>query len=125
MCLDKTEKFKVHKNYGWTIIMRDKDTEEIRPIFKHRTHPGYKYMPIVFNQWQRDHNDYLIGNKGDQYQTGFHIFLRQRDAGAWKYNDEVKKVYFREVVAKGMQHICGISDGVKVVVARERYIVDN
>jgi len=59
-------------------------------------------------------------------RTGFHLFTNKKDALGYAnpYNDEVvRKVRFRNIVAKGKQCLpCTFSAKANVIVVRERYV---
>ncbi len=134
MCLDKLEKFKVHKNYGWQVF--ENVGGKLHQQFHHPPKVGHfpREMFAITNQWQHDINTYKIYPLG--YPTGFHIFLRKKDALAFKKESNlglihslvVKKVYFKNIVAKGIQRVLLLNENrtvnTKVVVARQRYIVE-
>jgi len=91
----------------------------------------YYYNECPVNEWEEDIMAHILktGNSLNTYPTGFHIFLRKRDAELWEEsgicnNSIIKKVKFRKIVAKGWQVGRGMSKFMKVVVARERYIID-
>jgi hypothetical protein len=121
MCLNYLdEKIKVNKNYGWQVFKR-----------KHgKLYSFYQESndPVETNTWMKDNNSYWlpIGFKTivDVYKTGYHLLLYKKDAleikRKWEATTrvELKKVYFRKIVAKGYQF------NSKTIVVKERYVAE-
>ena len=121
MCLARLKDFKVSKNYGWKVFF-EADGKLYGEIFS--TDKERK-----INRWL-DSDDYL-GVEGSKrimcsisyeiYSSGWHIFLRKKDAKRWAKASHklpgrdlvIRKVLFKEVVAKGEQIHC------RVVVAKK------
>jgi len=123
MCLDKLADFKISKYEGWQVFTGDE--KGLYPWYRSlEYHKAMKRTTIPMGEWQEDKNNYLIlANDSRTYQTGFHIFLRKKDAETWVEGSPshfpIRKVKFKKVVAKGFQ------DGRKVVVARERFVCES
>lgn len=108
--------------YGWKVFCRDDDGRLCGELF------GAKSYRV--NRWlkEEDYREYGDERKKTlftedtykRYQIGFHIFLTREMARRWKdYDGIIRKVKFRNVVAKGIQNIA------QVVVAKEMLIIGN
>jgi hypothetical protein len=127
MCLHKLDNFKVKKYEGWQLFLEEDG--KLVPAYcaqEYREACGRATIPV--NEWEQDKNKYMlhIYDASGEYPTGFHIFLRKKDAEMlcdmpFTYvppgsKAAIRKVKFRKVVAKG------IFFSRKVIVAKERYI---
>ncbi len=122
MCLDELADFKVTKDYGWGVF-RDWGGQLLQLYNRHLR------VPVLPEKWQTDPNDYplLTEYGGKPYRTGFHLFTRKKDAlcyiKPYHYDKVVRKVQFRNIVAKGRQCLpCTFSAKANVIVVRERYV---
>lgn len=130
MCLRKVIKYDILRrfkperenkyNIGWKVF-KSYDSE-LHPIYK-----GYNNI-FPINQWinEKDfrpgyyyykNNDYIDGP--NTYRTGFHIYLDKKNAIKKLESgcgEVIKKVYFKNVVAKGYEYKS------KIVVAKEMMI---
>jgi len=120
MCLDELAEFKVTKDYGWGVF-REEDGQLFQRF-------GCKSL-VPEEKWQTDSNDYplLTEYDGKSYRTGFHLFTRKRDALSYVSpfckDDVIRKVRFRNIVAKGRQCLPYTSSAkANVIVVRERYV---
>jgi len=126
MCLDELADFRISKNYGWQVLrMRGERLVQL--------YYGGRPLEIVpEGVWQSDPNDYALetNDRGDPYQTGFHIFRRQADANFYKNwlvagrTGVIRKVFFKNVVATGKIAIPTNFRYIRadVIVARERLV---
>lgn len=124
MCLSKLKDFNVTRPYGYQVFQK-KD----RKLFS-MFHPQ---KPIKLEKWEEDESVEIVeaffpekkhGSK--KYQTGFHVFLNEKDAKELKeiyskFKLEIKKVHFKNVVTTGIENWIK-KRSFPVVVARERLI---
>jgi len=119
MCLDELAEFKVVKDYGWEVFQERYG--QLAQLCRHNT-PA---VPIIEEEWQTDPNDYhlLTEYGGKVYKTGFHLFTNKGDALCYANGNVVRKVRFKNIVAKGKQCLpCTFSAKANVIVVRERYV---
>ena len=122
MCLDKLADFEVRQNWGWQAVYIYHDGE-LRQRYLHYERAKWKPTPIQCDKWQKDPKRYIIRPRN--YQTGFHISLSKSGAALHTDSDQSpKKVFFRNVIAKGYQTFYQPKRKYKTIVARERYVCD-
>lgn len=76
MCLDRIEKFKVTKNYGYKWFTYDKDKKTYQtPVYLRDTY-------YQRGKWYTAEKSYIYsdGNEQIPYKTGFHIYYNLEDA---------------------------------------------
>lgn len=124
MCLRQLVEFKVTRGYGWQIFRKGRTG-----LLQLHCHSDYPQTPVVEGMWQTDPNNYYIrpGCGFDTYKTGFHIMLEWEDILdyiAGLSEKVIRKVWFRDVVATGVDdlNIAYPIRSAKVVVARERFV---
>lgn len=131
MCLDTLADFKIHKYEGWCVFII-RDDNNLCQLFIHNTLQEYQ-TSIITGKWQKDVYNYMIWTSNNHlYQTGFHIFLRKKDAEFFAQTFftptrvSIRKVKFRKIVAEGYQYENSIDSyrELKVVVARERFVLN-
>ena len=124
MCLSKLENFKVTQNYGWQVF-RKEPTSELYPYF----FGGDKPVPV--GEWQKDKfrifSKCICTETDTRYKEGYHIFLNEEDAKVYFPGSDnfcIRKVWFKRVVARGLQEIPTgrLRRQVKVVVCRKRFV---
>jgi len=127
MCLTKLKKIRLHKNYGWQVL--EKTDKGLLPFYMKRVYTFFtRFVPT--NQWERDEFQMQVGiGPLDSpyvrtYVSGFHIFLRKKDAKEMleKYGypcHVIRKVYFRDMITTGYQRS---NNEWPVVVAGERFV---
>jgi len=148
MCLDELADFRITKKYGYAVFTKG-DGGQLHQFFDHLRPDGSGpaiHVPVVEEDWQTDPNDYLLytSERTDlnkfireisipplPYKTGFHLFTNKKDAEYYRTVSSVKvirKVRFKEVVAKGKQNILDIYNKYRmanVIVVRQRYVCKN
>jgi len=120
MCLDELADFRVTKSYGWGVFLTKYG--HLAQLCYHGRGP---LVPVLEEVWQTDPNDYylLTYYSGKLYKTGFHLFIKKKDALCYANGNMVRKVQFRNIVAKGRQCLPPtFSAKVNVIVVRERYV---
>ena len=111
MCLEKLRKFSVETNIGYKVFKLDDDGETHYGADYGGTHNKCKEKPS--SKWLNS-KDYgsaktLTTLTKQLYPAGFHVFLTEEDARAWRdlepdrTDDVVRKVQFRGIVATGYQ----------------------
>ena len=126
MCLDKLENFKINRYVGYVVMCTYyQSRSRYLSLFRcfHTYRIGIKYIAV---------NARLLTLKGttnsnlEQYTSGFHIFLRKKDAIKYKHDGNsgngheraiIVKCKFSKVLAKGLQN------GMKCIVANERTLL--
>jgi hypothetical protein len=132
MCLDRLGDFPVPELVGWKVFRKLGRSHDavLAPILFRK--PDLEFPP---NIWISDPVNLLtIGYEGIKYKTGFHIFIDEKEAEQYRIkaayhfvwfdssNLVVRKIYFKEVVAKGFQE--SFLDTWKVIVAKQMFICD-
>jgi len=128
MCLNYLAEFRVTKDYGWQVF--GETAKGLVQLYRHRPQ---RRMPVVEGAWQADRSNCFIRSKSHNfikyYKTGFHLFTNKKDALRYRsksHNEVVRKVRFRNLVAKGTQrlpsHLPYPVRDANVIVVRERYV---
>ena len=111
MCLDKLKPVSTKKGYGWKVF--DKWDSKLES----------RYFDIRYptNKWIKDKKSKPIQGDRVCYPTGFHVFVSKEKAKDW--GGIVRKVYYKNVVATGLQNI-GFWENIcaQVIVAKEIWI---
>lgn len=123
MCLDKLANFKVDLDengigigwQGFEVCSND----QLESMF----HGSKCWDGILPNRWQKDfHHEKLTTMEDEWYKIGFHIWLKKINATDYIGDPDhftVRQVRFKNVTAVGYQNQC------RVVVARERWVVED
>lgn len=125
MCLDELADFEVKKNYAWQ-------------YFDPKKHPGHlsELMSdkiVRTDEWVKDGCPTTLScsKEAKEYKTGFHQFLYKpygkpfSSENSFIYaTDVLRKVYFKNVVAKGYLKAASNIPRYKIIVTRERYVCD-
>jgi hypothetical protein len=120
MCLDsfKTRNNTCDVGYGWKIF-NERKNRQIR--FRYRKHEGNFIVPI--NKWLKIKSKSYIDSWGGKYHTGFHIYTDYNEAKKiFSFISFDKNCIIRKVAFKGVYAI-GRDSGVKVIVAREMFVL--
>jgi len=121
MCLTLLADFEISKNYGWQIFRMVEEGLSYLYFDK-------PFVPVLEGRWQTDPNDYYLETEynGEQYSTGFHLFVYKKDALVYRdlnRDEVVRKVWFNNIVARGIQRLFTAPPSTaKVVVVRERFV---
>ena len=125
MCLARLTDFKVSKKHGWKVFFclggslhgEFCGTNEERKVNRWLDSDDFLYD---------ENREQLICDSTETYPVGWHIFLRKEDAKIWmkksvfKKHLVIRKVLFKEIVAKGeQQFFCDKIILFKVVVAKK------
>ncbi|MFH1209933.1 MAG: hypothetical protein V1663_04045 [archaeon] len=110
------------RGYGWKVFYKNPHSNKLE--FKY-----HNYFDLKINKWMNSEWDCLTSKlktiRSDfsgRYRTGFHIFLRKKDAEMGirreygSRNHVIKKVEFKNIVAYGYE------SSVEVIVAKDMYI---
>jgi hypothetical protein len=130
MCLDTVDE-KPRKNikYGYKVF--NIDHNEIYGEFY--SLEGYSYNKTIYNlnKWYKSTDEILIANDNKLYRSGFHTFIRFKDAKTWitsnRRSQKIFKVEIKNIVASGKQHFCSNMEYVYLVdtvVAKEMKILE-
>jgi len=124
VCLERLDNFRIKRKRGWQLYAKGEDG--IRPLYLvwHYAHFGGR-LPLKEGVWEVDPrpHTHILRTVTVQYPSGFHLFVRKKDAVRWMewlrergVEVTMRRVRFRQVVARGWWA------GKKVVVVRERFI---
>ncbi len=118
MCLSRLEKFRACKT-GYKVMTRQSEG---------------MYSPICWNQltrcpintWIKDKDTYSLPSvKGEEYETGFHVFHNKRDARTYMDvmmdADVLVRVMVQQPIATGYD---GVGSKAKVTVAKQIKILE-
>uniref|UniRef100_A0A6M3JZF4 Uncharacterized protein n=1 Tax=viral metagenome TaxID=1070528 RepID=A0A6M3JZF4_9ZZZZ len=125
MCLDKLEKFKVGKYVGYVIMRKQYSDSETLPALYSSLWWHFNNCEIGVKYIAHNIKALTLNNNFEQYTSGFHIFLRKKDAIKYNCNNcngnivttTIMKCKFSKVLAKGLQN------NMKCVVANERTLL--
>ena len=124
MCLSRIKNFDITRPYGYQIFY--KKNKKLVSMF-------HQDKSIKYNKWETDSADIKIEaffpekkNGSKIYETGFHIFLNEKDAKEVKklypkFKLEIKKVHFKNVITTGLENWID-KRSFPVIVAKERFI---
>ena len=124
--LDWLRSYEVEQDYGWVVSWVGEG--RLYPLSLGINMVTNKPYPI--NRWikEKDYREdkrrkYLSTGMGEKYPCGFPVYLREEDAEFLRFSSDVvvRRVKFKEVVAKGFEEVFGRL--CKVVVVKEMLIL--
>lgn len=106
MCLETIEKRYPKKDktegFGYKVIC-------IYPNSKRFTFPHFcSYTYRHYNKWiRRKISKLFTDNNGEEYDSGFHIFMNKQDAILYAYDNasRVRKVEYKGIICEGTQFV--------------------
>jgi len=121
MCLDKITKKNLDRSgQGWKVFTNCQGR-----IY---SDSWYSYTPRKLNCWMRAKKKLVSGWDEDKaYMSGFHIFLKKKDAAEWAIavrRSVILKVEYRKGHTRGLQSGRFLVKG-KIIVAHEMFIIQN
>jgi hypothetical protein len=127
MCLNTLEKFDVKQRIGY--VIKIKEGNVYHSLYCHA--PQIRTAGLKFGlEWSSKQITIICAESCDSYETGWHVFLKKKDAMAYRdvfgKGETVLMVRFRKILARGIEIFYPVSNTesglIKAKVVISKYI---